>query len=353
MPMRNNTSKRKIRLSIMVVLGAALLGGVLVMRSYTEPEKHPPGKSYSAVSLRKTIKALAPLHEKLGKPKPGDWLERFDEPGQSFAQYLRCRPITPTKKRTTIYILPIGKFTKTQDKVLRQTAEFMGLYYCVPVKLLDPVADKLIPANARRTHPSWGMKQFLSPYILSKVLRPRLPKDGLVLFGITATDLWPGKGWNFVYGQASLRHRVGVQSIYRNGKPDDGPAAYRQFLRRTLKTATHEMGHVLSMLHCTAYECNMCGSNNRQESDRHPMWMCPQCLAKLCWAVRADPKMRFKKLAAFYKKAGFKAEQNFCEKSYKALGGKDDKTGENTDKKPPTPRGKPKNEPGKSARKSS
>ena len=298
-----------------------VLCGVVIFRSsVASPKKRSAAKPYSAKSLRKTIKALQPLHKKLAKPKVGDWLERFKEPGQTFEQYLKCRPVTPNKKRKTIYILPIGKFTKTEKKVLWQTAGFMKLYYCVPVKVLVPIADKLIPARARRTHPSWGVKQFLSTYILDQILKPRLPKDALALFGITATDLWPGEGWNFVYGQASLRGRVGVQSIYRNGKPDAGPKAYRLFLRRTLKTSTHEMGHMLSMQHCIAYECNMCGSNHREESDRHPLWMCPQCLAKLCWAASVDPKTRFKNLAKFYKKYKFKTELDLCKKSLQTLG---------------------------------
>ena len=41
------------------------------------------------------------------------------------------------------------------------------------------------------------------------------------MLAITAFDLWPGPGWNFVFGQASLTERVGVWSMARNGDPDD------------------------------------------------------------------------------------------------------------------------------------
>jgi predicted Zn-dependent protease len=84
---------------------------------------------------------------------------------------------------------------------------------------------------------------------------------------LTASDLWPGKGWDFVFGQANLRKRVGVWSIYRNGDPAAGEAAYRLCLRRTLATATHETGHILTMKHCTAYACLMNGSNHQAERD--------------------------------------------------------------------------------------
>ena len=62
----------------------------------------------------------------------------------------------------------------------------------------------LIPATARREHPTWHVKQILSTYVLDEVLRPRLPADACVYIALTTSDLWPGEGWNFVFGQASL-----------------------------------------------------------------------------------------------------------------------------------------------------
>jgi archaemetzincin len=157
--------------------------------------------------------------------------------------------------------------------------------------------------------------------VLDKVLRPRLPADACVYIALTTSDLWPGEGWNFVFGQASLSERVGVWSIARNGDPHGNDPEFRLCLLRTLKTASHETGHMFSMQHCTLYECNMCGSNHREEADRRPLWLCPHCLAKLCHATGADPIRRFKDLAAFSKRAGLKTEQEFYEKSLAVLEG--------------------------------
>jgi archaemetzincin len=60
----------------------------------------------------------------------------------------------------------------------------------------------------------------LSTYILREVLEPERPADALAYLALTASDLWPRKGWNFVFGQANLRKRVGVWSLYRNGDPE-------------------------------------------------------------------------------------------------------------------------------------
>ena len=63
--------------------------------------------------------------------------------------------------------------------------------------------------------------------------------------------------------------------------------------------ATHELGHMFSIRHCTAFSCNMCGSNNLSESDRRPMSACPECLAKICWATQTEPVARYRRLLAF------------------------------------------------------
>ena len=265
------------------------------------------------------VRKLVPLHTTLGKPQPGDWLDRHDEPGQTFRQYVRGRPVKPDRMRRVIYIQPLGDFNRTQHEILDKTAEFMGIYFDLPVKVRENLPLSTIPKEARRTHPTWGDEQILTTYVLDEVLRRRLPDDACVFLALTASDLWPGAGWNFVFGQASLRERVGVWSIYRNGDPTESDDTYRLCLRRTIKTATHETGHMFSMRHCTLYECNMCGSNHRAESDHYPLALCPHCLAKLCYATDADPEKRFQKLVTFCKENGLQDEQAFYEKLLSAL----------------------------------
>lgn len=258
---------------------------------------------------------LVPLHTKLGKPQSGDWLDRYHEPGQTYQEYVRGNPVRPDKKRKVIYVQPLGRFDDQQRKIIEQTAEFLGIYFQLQVKVRKDLSLDVIPAKARRKHPTWGMDQILSTYVLDKVLHPRLPEDACAYIAFTASDLWPGEGWNFVFGQASLSERVGVWSIYRNGDPHQSEEARRLCLLRTLKTASHETGHMFSMQHCTLYECNMCGSNHREESDRRPLWLCPHCLAKVCHATGAAPAKRFEQLIALAKAQGLKAEQEFYEKS--------------------------------------
>ncbi len=269
--------------------------------------------------LRRMIEKLEPLHEPLGKPQPGDWLWSHDEPGQTFDEYVRGRPVRPTGKRRVIYVQPLGPLTDTQRQIITLSAEFLGHYYDRPVKIRDDLPLSLIPTNARRKHPEWGVDQILSTYVLDKVLKPRLPDDAAAYIAFTAIDLWPGEGWNFVFGQASLRDRVGVWSINRNGDPDEGEDEFRLCLLRTLRTATHETGHMFSVKHCIQYECNMCGSNHREESDRRPLYLCPHCVAKVCYATEADPVERYQSLANFCHEHDLREESDFYQKSIDAL----------------------------------
>ncbi len=267
-----------------------------------------------------TVKAkLLPLHEKLAKPGIHDWLANHYEPGQTFDQYLGSRPVTPKGKRRVIYILPLGAFNKNQQKIIDLTAEFMGRYFNLPVKTGENIPLSAIPAQAKRIHPQWGEKQILSTYVLDKILIPRLPGDAAAFLALTASDLWPGPGWNFVFGQASLRERVGVWSIYRNGDPEKDRDSFLLCLLRTLKTAVHETGHMFSMKHCILYECGMNGSNHREESDSRPLALCPECLCKVCWATGSDPVERFKKLAQFCRENGLEKEAEFYETSWETL----------------------------------
>ncbi len=315
--MQRRTRLLALRVTVYCVTGAAIVGILLSQRtepsrsweaipppdSYVPPPRRSPGGAGAAgarlTGLRLAVEKLRPLATTITPPGPSDWLARHDEPGQTFAQYLTARPVLPRGRRSVIYILPLGDFTETERRIVDLTAEFMGLYFDRPVKLMETVPLSAVPVHARRVHPSWGDKQILTTHVLYEMLKPSLPPDAAACIALTSSDLWPGEGWNFVFGQASLRERVGVWSIYRNGDPDESEAASRLALLRAIKIATHETGHMFSMLHCTMYECNMCGSNHREESDRRPLTLCPECVAKVAWATDADLVRRYTSLEVF------------------------------------------------------
>ncbi len=265
------------------------------------------------------IQKLEPLQKRLGPPKPGDWLSIHQEDGQTFQEYLDYDPVLPKGKRRVLYLQPLGAFTADQRKIVGLTTEFMGLYFGLQVKTLGDLPLTVIPSSARRTLPGGKGPQILTRFVLKKILKPRLPKDGAALVALTASDLYPRESWQFVFGEASISERVGVWSIHRLGDPSDDIKSFRLCLVRAIATATHETGHMFSMLHCTKFLCNMNGSESLEESDQQPLALCPECLAKLCWATGIEPKDHLRKLMDFCERNGLHVEAISYRKSLRAL----------------------------------
>jgi len=160
------------------------------------------GEASKAPPLPAPFQKLAPLHTRLGKPAPGEWLAERPESGQTYLQYVRSNPVRPDGDRRILWVQPLGDFTPSQRKVISLTAEYMHHYFNLPVRTRELLPLSVIPASARRKHPTWKVDQVLSTYILEQVLAPRLPKDAAAYIAFTTSDLWPGEGWNFVFGQA-------------------------------------------------------------------------------------------------------------------------------------------------------
>ncbi len=275
------------------------------------------GKNDAKIDLTDMIPKLEPLHAKMPETKSGDWLDRHHEPGQTFAQYLKAKPVTIDEKRKILYIQPLGDFSKTQWKIVKLVAEYMSIFFNAKAEIREKLDLSVIPKDKRRIH--FGNLQLLSTYILHDVLYESLPDDAAVYLCFTAIDLFPDPEWNFVFGQANTRTRCGVWSINRFGNPDESEDTYKLCLKRTLATATHETGHMFTIRHCIKWKCNMNGSNSMRESDSRDVWLCPECLAKVCWATGASPIKRYEKLAQFCKKNGLTRESEFFTKSAKTL----------------------------------
>lgn len=284
---------------------------VVALGQQTRPQK--PSK------IKRSINTLKPLHKQLGKPKPGQWLANHKEKGQTFSQYVRVRPNVLRPERKTLYVQPIGEFDKNRKKLVDVSSEFLGIYFNCPVKILETKPESIIPESAQRDHPQWGVHQLLTTHILDKVLAPELPEDAFATIAFTSSDLWPGKNWNFVFGYAALRDRVGVWSLARFGDPNESEESFKKCLVRTLKVATHETGHMFSIQHCIKYECNMQGSNSLEESDTQPLFLCPECHAKIIYATGADPVKRYQKLIEFCEKYKLEKEKDYFVKAKKKM----------------------------------
>jgi archaemetzincin len=242
--------------------------------------------------------------EPLSSAQPGGWRSRFDEPVQCFDDWLDADPEQPDEKRGVLYIQPIGEFDAASPD-LEVLVEFVEAYFDLPVRV-RPTLDIETLEVARRENENTQQPQWLTGDLLD-ALQERLPGDAYAMIGLTMTDVWPGKGWNFVFGQARVGERVGVYSLARYGADDE-----QLTLLRGMKVMTHELGHLFGISHCLHYRCNMNGSNSLKETDAHPIHLCPVDLKKLHHAVGFDPQKRYLALADFYTRHGFDEQAEFA-----------------------------------------
>jgi archaemetzincin len=254
-------------------------------------------------------RAFAPgkAFEPLPQPKAGEWLAEHHEPGQTFDQFVRSDPPRPDAERAKIYLQPLGAFAEGQSPSIETLKDYASAFFDLDVKVLGPVMIDLAGIRGRR-NPYTGNHQILTTDILA-LLKQRFPHDAFCALAITMEDLYPDPSWNFVFGQASYRDRVGVFSFARytptfyGQKP--GKNLKEILLRRSCKVLSHEAGHMFQLEHCVFFKCLMNGSNHLQESDARPLALCPVCLRKLQFSIGFDVVERYRRLREFYDKAGF------------------------------------------------
>jgi archaemetzincin len=244
-------------------------------------------------------------------PSPGDWLAVHQEQDETFEQFKASSPNRPAPKRNIVYFQPLGDFAADRSPSLEKLREFAAAFFAMEIKTLPSVSIEKFPT---RPNPFTHNSQILTTDVL-RFLKARIPADAFCVLAITMEDLYPEASWNFVFGQASLRDRVGVYSFARYHPAFYGEARTSGYevvlLRRSCKVLAHETSHMFGLTHCTCFNCLMNGSNHLAESDRRPLHLCPVCLRKLQWSIGFDVLARYAALEAFARGAGFTDEADW------------------------------------------
>ncbi|MBX3157154.1 MAG: hypothetical protein KF773_14355 [Deltaproteobacteria bacterium] len=247
-------------------------------------------------------------------PQPGDWRAAHPEEPQSFDDFMRASTRVPDATRRILYLLPLGDFP-AEAPPLPALARVVAAFYTLEVRTLPAVPLADVKATAR-INDGTRKRQLLAPDVLRWMV-PRVPGDAFALIAVTMEDLYPDPKWNFVFGQASLAERVGVQSFARQdpaffgpspGTEGRGPDRQKLALRRAVWTMVHEIAHTFGLHHCPYFECVVAGSNHQAESDRRPLHVCPVCGRKLQAVLEFDPAAREEELAKVLAEIGIDDE---------------------------------------------
>lgn len=254
-------------------------------------------------------------------PNPGDWLHEHPESRQTYKDYINSNPNKPDSKRNKIYLKPLGDFTEDASPSLGKLKEYVSAFFSSEVELLPPFDIKDAKLTTR-INPYTKRQQILTTDILN-LLKKDLPAGAFCLMAITMEDLYPHPTWNFVFGQASFRERVGVYSFARYDPAFYGEERRKDYkkliLWRSCKVLAHEIGHQFGIEHCIFYHCVMNGSNHLQKSDARPQHLCPVDLRKLYYSTGFGLEERYKKLQNFYEERGFEKEANWVKERLKGV----------------------------------
>jgi len=258
-------------------------------------------------TVESTATQLADLYDTLSTPQPGEWLYEQQEFGQSLDEFRDETPIDSNNADATFYILPIDISHEEEFSLIADVATYLTTIFGYEVTVMPSMTAQLFPPHYFRD------EQLNSQLLLDEIIRPLLEQDALGLMGITQRDIYPGDGWNFVFGQANTKEKIGITSFARYGDYNTD-STRRLVLNRLIKTTTHEFLHMLGLQHCIQFACVLNGSNSLDESDKKPSIICPECLAKLDIIFPAFTEKYFPASLKFYKKYQFNEEQEFCER---------------------------------------
>jgi archaemetzincin len=278
-------------------------------------------------NLRKALEPGGDF-EPIPIPKPGDWLAVHRETGQTFDEFVKSKSNRPDNIRSKIYLQPLGEFgfpqsggpPKGRIPLAERLREYAAAFFAMQVEIL-PCLTLSGSTITTRVNPHTRNQQILTGDVLV-LLKKNLPTDAFCVLAITMDDLYPKASWNFVFGQASLRERVGVYSFARYDPAfygDKRGKDYEQILlRRSFKVLVHETSHMFGLTHCIYFKCVLNGSNHLKESDSRPVHLCPVCLRKAQYSFcnvqqdgarnRFDVVNRYGNLFRFYQRSGLNGE---------------------------------------------
>jgi len=274
--------------------------------------RHEPAALRNLLALTDDFLPVTP-------PQRTDWLSTHPEKGQTFDEYLNSHANRPDYSRHVIYLLPIGEFPEELCPPLESLRAYAAAFFQMEVKILPSYYPHDLEFTPRN-NPHSRQRQVLTGSILD-FLKLRLPPDAYCLLGVTMTDLYPQRSWNFVFGQASISDRVGVYSFarYNTTEPGTDPTNHIRelFFQRSTKVLVHETAHMFGLLHCIYFDCVVNGSNGLDETDAQPQFLCPICLRKLHHAIGFDPVLRYEQLAKFYHREKWYSDFDWVQRQLK------------------------------------
>jgi archaemetzincin len=259
--------------------------------------------------LRRVLDPTA--FEPLPRPRPGSWRQRVHEPSQSFAEFAAARFNRPDAARSTLVLLPLGRFPTefvyedgsvhaVRTPELAELQGFAAVFFGLPVDVVTPIPIEPLDLPVRE---QLGHARYDALSIIDAVA-PALPAHAHSMIVLINHDLTVGPEQGYGFGYATHTERLAVMSFARLDPRRSGSAPGTDVDEvthaRSYKLLAHELAHTFGLHHCDHFLCVMNSVTDAQELDDLPLHLCPVCLRKLMLAVGFDPEARYQALQAWY-----------------------------------------------------
>ena len=170
---------------------------------------------------------------------------------------------SPLEKR--IIISPIGS---QDDALLMLISREVGTFFSCETKIIPILENIDFAVDFKRN-------QYHSTVILDK-LAEQAPDDTLKVLAITEVDLFIPI-FTYVFGEAQLGGKACIISTHRLSQELPSMEWEKDFERRVVKEALHELGHTFKLTHCKEKNCLMRYSRSIEDVDNKSQEFCRYC----------------------------------------------------------------------------
>lgn len=213
----------------------------------------------------------------------GNWSIKLENLGMAIERVLTVILVDGMILLICIFFLGNFSILRAENKMEIELVPFGQIespIFDYLIKNLAEVFNAQMTVTEAQPSPEYAFdkkrRQYFSSVILEKL--SRFKKDqSKKLLGLIDRDLFVPQ-LNFVFGEASPSPGICIISLTRlrqtyYGLPEDRDL----FLKRTLKEAVHELGHLLHLGHCPLPSCVMHFSNSLLDTDRKDYRFCSRC----------------------------------------------------------------------------
>ncbi|MCF8129617.1 MAG: archaemetzincin family Zn-dependent metalloprotease [Deltaproteobacteria bacterium] len=171
-----------------------------------------------------------------------------------------------------IYVCPLGSVEK---EILDCVTESLSKKTKVAVRVLPAMGDPAYAYDKKRG-------QYNSKRVLKR-LSASCPRQTFKIIGVTWVDLYVPI-LTFVFGAAQMSGQCGVISTRRlDPRFYQAPEDRNLLLERVRKTAVHELGHSMGLIHCRDRRCVMFSSTRIEDTDFKEEDFCHTCRELFKW----------------------------------------------------------------------